>query len=241
MNRMKRVATLLIIPLTLSLVGCKPIAVLNPLFSESEWLFEPALLGDWVKMDSEKEGSCGFHDFNPQEKRYQVEFDDLEETGRLGKIGDNYYLDLVSVEQNSFPNRGQIELEITPTAQGYEVNPAVVLVSEQLFLDFRKNQSNLVMPDQPGKIKFNVRPLHKIYRLQLENNQLTIWYLDDEKFGKQIEAGMIKLAHQKEPFSLITADRSELQEFLRAYGQSEELFNEFGTYCRVVNQGPAQK
>jgi hypothetical protein len=236
MNRMKMIATLFIIPLTLSLVGCKPMSVLNPLFSESEWLFEPALLGDWVKMDSEKEESCRFHVFDPQEKKtYRVEFDDQEMYGWLGKIGDDYYLDLVSVVQGNLPNEGQVELDITPTAQGYEVKPAVILVSEQLYLDFRTDQSNLVMFDQTGKIKFKIRPLHQIYRLKLENNQLTIWYLDDEKFGKQIETGMIKLAHQEEPFSLITADRSELQEFLRTHGESEELFNECGTYRRAVN------
>jgi hypothetical protein len=60
--------------------------------------------------------------------------------------------------------------------------------------------------------------------------------LDDEKFGSQIEKGRIGLAHRKEPFALITAETLELQEFLRTYGKSGELFNELGTYRRAVNQ-----
>jgi hypothetical protein len=91
---------------------------------------------------------------------------------------------------------------------------------------------------QSEKIKFKIQPLHKIYRLRLENNLLTVWYLDDEKLGSQIEKGMIRLAHQKEPFALITAETLELQEFLRTYGKSGELFVELGTYRRAVNQEP---
>jgi hypothetical protein len=234
MNRIKIVATLFIIPLILSLVGCVPIPVLNPLFLESEWLFEPQLLGDWVKIDPEKQSFCSFGVFDSQEKKYTVNFDSQDETGRLGKIGDNYYLDIELVKQNSL-NKGEKELELIPTAQGYQVKPAVVLVSKQIYLDFRTDQSNQVMSDQSEKIKFKIRPLHEIYRLRLENDQLTIWYMDDEKFAKQIEMGMVKLAHQKEPFSLITADRLELQEFLKTYGESEAFFNELGTYRRVID------
>jgi hypothetical protein len=237
MNRIKMVATLIIIPLILSLVGCKPMLVLNSLFSESEWLFEPQLLGDWIKIDPEKQSFCSFHVFDPQEIKYKVDFDSQDEYGWIGKIGDNYYLDIESVEQNNLPNKGQGELDIIPTAQGYQVKPAKVMVSEQIYLDFLTDQPEQVLSGQSGKIKFKARPLHKIYRVRLENDQLTIWYLDDEKFAKQIETGMIKLAHQKEPFSLITADRLELQEFLKTYGESEALFSELGTYGRVVDQG----
>jgi hypothetical protein len=235
MNRIKKATTLFIIPLILSLVGCKPMLVLNPLFSESECLFEPQLLGAWVKIYPEKQSICSFDVFDPQGNKYKVDFDDQEETGWLGKIGDNYYLDIELVEQNNLPNKGQGELDIIPTAQGYQVKPAAVMVSEQIYLDFRTDQPEQVLSGQSGKIKFKARPLHKIYRLRLENDQLTIWYLDDEKFAKQIETGMVKLAHQKEPFSLIIADRLELQEFLKTYGESEAFFNELGTYRRVVD------
>jgi hypothetical protein len=236
MNRMKMTATLFIIALTLLLVGCKPIAVLNPLFSESELLFEPQLLGDWAKIDKDGEGFCNFHDFDPQTKRYSVAFDFQNESGWLGKINDDYYLDIVSVEPNALPNKGLGELGIIQTAQGYVVEPSVIPISEQLYLDFRTDQSSFLVNGQSEKIKFKIQPLHKIYRLRLENNQLTVWYLDDEKLGSQIEKGMIRLAHQKEPFALITAETLELQEFLRAYGKSGELFVELGTYRRVVNQ-----
>jgi hypothetical protein len=236
MNRMKMMVTLFIIALTLLLVGCKPIAVLNPLFSESELLFESQLLGNWVKMDKDGESFCNFHDFDPETKRYNVAFDFQNEIGWLGKIDDDYYLDIVSVEPNTLPNKGQGELGIIPTAQGYMVEPAVIPISEQLYLDFRTDQSNLFVNNQSEKIKFKIQPLHKIYKLRLENNQLTVWYLDDEKFGSQIEKGRIGLAHRKEPFALITAETLELQEFLRTYGKSGELFNELGTYRRAVNQ-----
>ena len=236
MIRRKMAAILFIISLTLTLVGCKPMPVLDPLFSESEWLFEPQLLGNWAKIDPEKQSFCSFHDFDAQAKRYKVDFDDENETGWLGRIGDNYYLDVVSMEPNDLPNKGQVELEITPTVQGYQVKPAVVVASDQVYLDFRADKPSQAISGQSEKIKFQIRPLHKIYRLKLENDQLTIWYLDDEKFVKQIEAGKIRLTYQKEPFSVITADRPELQEFLRTYGESEELFNELGIYRRAASE-----
>jgi hypothetical protein len=235
MNRMKRVAALFVSILIVSFVGCKPIPVINSLFSEEECLFEPELLGDWVQIDNEDKSTCSIHDFDPQTKRYRVDCDGQNETGRLGKIGDTYYLDLVSVAQNELPNNGQGELGIVPTTQGYVITPAVIPVSEQFYLDFRTDPSNRTEPDPLEKIQFKIQPMHKIYRLRLENNQLTIGYLDDEKFGNQIEKGMIQLAHQNEPFPMITADRLELQEFLRANGKNEELFVEAGTYRRAVN------
>jgi hypothetical protein len=236
MNRMKIVATLFVSVLTLSFVGCKPIPFINSLFSEEECLFEPQLIGDWVKINNEDKSYWLIHDFDPQTKSYHIDCDGQNETGWLGKIGDAYYLDLVSVAQNELPNKGQGELGIIATAQGHVITPAVIPVSEELYLDFRTDQSNPVVPDLLEKIKFKIQPMHKIYRLSLENNQLAIWYLDDEKFESQIEKGMIKISHQNEPFPLITADRSELQEFLRAYDKSGELFNELGTYYRAVNQ-----
>jgi hypothetical protein len=234
MNRRNLITILSIIFLTLTLPACAPMPVLNPLFSDSEWLFEPKLLGIWEKMDPENKSFCSFHDFDAQAKSYKVDFDNKNEAGWLGKIGDNHYLDIVSVEQTDLPNKGLGELEVTPTAKGYQVKPAVVVVSSQVYLDFTADNNDQAISAQSAKIRFNVRPLHKIYRLKLENDQLTIWYLDDEKFVKQIEAGKIKLAYQKEPFSMITANRSELQEFLRTYGESEELFKEMGTYRRAV-------
>ncbi len=234
MSRLKMAATLLIIPLTLFLGACGPMPVLNPLFSESEWLFEPQLLGIWEKMNSEDKSFCSFHDFDAQANRYKVDFDDQGETGWLGRINNIYYLDVVSMAQNDLPNKGLGELEIMPTAQGYQVKPAVVVITDQVYLDFRTDKPAQAISGQSAKITFNVQPLHKIYRLKLENDELTIWCLDGEKFDKQIDAGRIRVSHQKEPYSVITADRPELQEFLRAYGESEELFNELGTYRRAI-------
>jgi hypothetical protein len=236
MNRMKLVTTFIVSLLTLSLVGCKPIPVINSLFSEEECLLEPQLLGDWVKMDNEDKSTCLIHGYDPQTKTYHVDCDGQNEAGWLGKIGGDYYLDLVSVDQNELPNKGQGEFGLSSTAQGHIVTPAIIPVSEQLYLDFRTAQSNIVTTDLLEKIKFKIQPMHNIYRLSLENSQLKVWYLDDEKFVSQIDKGIVKLAHQKEPFPLITADRLELQEFLRAYGKSGELFKELGTYRRAVNQ-----
>ncbi|MGD0100806.1 MAG: hypothetical protein ABSC60_10715 [Acidobacteriota bacterium] len=237
MNRAKMVAALCSIPLMLLLVGCKPIAALNPLFSESERIFEPQLLGEWVSIDPQKKESLKFDSSNVQEKLYKIEIGGLEESGQLGKIGDDYFLDLSSTEQKDLPNKGQGELSIIRTANGYEIRPAIVMVSEELYLDFRTNHSDSAAPDQPQKVSFQIRPMHTFFRLKIENNQLTIRSLDDEKFIKQVDAGKISLAHQKAPFPLITADRPALKEFFSIYGKSEELFDEPDIYRRVASSG----
>jgi hypothetical protein len=234
MNRSKMAVSLLVIALIPALTGCVPMPVLNSLFSESESLFEPQLLGTWEKLDPENKGLFKFDDFDLKENKYSVGFDGEYKTARLGKIGDNYYLDIVELEQSGIPDQGQRELNLVPTAEGYQVNSAFVLASGNTILDFRTDKLAPAISDQSLKIKFTIRPLHEIYRLRLENDQLTIWYLDDEDFEEQIEKGAINLVHQKEPFGLITADRLEMQKFLQAYGESDNLFRELGTYRRAI-------
>jgi hypothetical protein len=122
MNRSKMAVSLLVIALIPALTGCVPMPVLNSLFSESESLFEPQLLGTWEKLDPENKGLFKFDDFDLKENKYSVGFDGEYKTARLGKIGDNYYLDIVELEQSGIPDQGQRELNLVPTAEGYQVN-----------------------------------------------------------------------------------------------------------------------
>jgi hypothetical protein len=234
MKHHKIALPLFILLLTIAFAGCKPIPALNSLFDDSEKIFDPKLLGEWISLNSEKETFCHFHDFDPKKKSYKLEVGGEPTVNAcLGKIGENYFLDVVTLEEDSLPNKGHQQLEVIPTTQGYALNPPVVLLSDELFLDFHENQGDPIGDASGAKIKFQVRPLHTIYKLILENDHLSLWFLDDEKFGGLIDAGKIKLAHQTEPFPLINAERLELQEFLRYQGDNAELFSEVGTYQRV--------
>jgi hypothetical protein len=238
MKHHKIVLPLFILLLTIAFAGCKPIPALNSLFDDSEKIFDPKLLGEWISLTSEKETFCHFHDFDPKKKSYKLEVGEEPAVNAcLGKIGENYFLDVVTLEEDSLPNKGQHQLEVIPTTQGYALNPPVVLLSDELFLDFHANQGDPIGNAPAAKIKFQVRPLHTIYKLKLENDHLSLCFLDDEKFAGLIKSGEFKLAHQEDPFLLINAEHQELQEFLRLQGDNAELFSEVGTYQR----GPETK
>jgi hypothetical protein len=236
MKHCKIVLPLFILSMTIAFAGCKPIPALNPLFEDSERIFEPKLLGEWVSLNSEKDTFCMFHDFDPKKKSYRLEVGgDPTVIASLGKIGDNYFLDVISKEEEALPNKGEQHLELVPTVQGYAVNPPVVLLSDEFFLDFRENQGDPTAAAPAVKIKFQVHPLHTIYKLRLDNNQLNLWFLDDDKFSSLIKSDKLKLAYQDDPFPLIIAGHQDLHEFLQIEGGNADLFSEVGTYCRSLD------
>jgi len=90
---MKRTALLLIVSVCLTLAGCVP--SLNPLYTEKDLTFDPALVGVWSEQDDSQE-TWAFE--KAGEKQYKLVYTDKGKTGefevRLLKLGGTLYLDL---------------------------------------------------------------------------------------------------------------------------------------------------
>ena len=227
------VAILFVIFFGLFLIGCDSVPALNPLFSESERISDSRLLGEWRATDADEGSFCKFKDFDRKSKSYKIEIGGQDYSGSLGKIGDATFIDVVPVEEEHLPNKGIGKMEIIKTDQGYGVKSGYIPISDQLFLDFRGNEKQEETASVVGEINFHVRPLHKIYMIRIENDLLTISYLDGEKLKSLVESGKISLAYQEEPFFLITADSVELRELLRVNNDGEELFHKLDTFRKV--------
>jgi hypothetical protein len=90
---MKRIALLLAVAFALIVAGCVP--SLNPLYTEKDLIFEPALVGVWAESDDAKE-TWAFE--KSGDKGYKLVYAADGKAGefdaRLLKLGDTMFLDL---------------------------------------------------------------------------------------------------------------------------------------------------
>jgi hypothetical protein len=105
-------------------------------------------------------------------------------------------------------------------------------IDDQLFIDIMSlGAKDPERPNQKGsgfEFSFDYLPTFSIAKIEFVNdNKITIKYLNGEYIKEQINKGNLRLKHEKDNLFgsfLITASSFELRQFLEKYGHDERLY-----------------
>jgi hypothetical protein len=212
------------------LAGCMPLDSLEPLYSDKDAVFDSALLGEWLSPDSSDEGVMTFAEVsNPQVSSYQITMRDKDGTSKYGAhlvdLQGHRFLDVVP--ENWDARAESYALHLDRSTNGVSLQPRLLRLGPAAYMEF--NSSG---PDSSaGKIKARLRPAHWFFKVTIDGRKLRLDWIDDEKLQKQVAQGKIHVGHAllgegKTKDVVITATTQDLQKFVVAHVNDDQLFSE---------------
>lgn len=236
--------TLLSLAFLALLAGCQPVDTFNPLYTDKDLTFDPALLGKWV-LD---EGSLEFSD--AANNTYTVVFSDATSPNRMVLEGHlltlqgHRFLDLIqktwAVDPGSFP------VTIEQTKNGLKATPRLLRTGDGAYLEF--------VPSSPAakaaQINVELKVVHWFVRIANDEKNLQLDYVDDDRLVKAIEAKKAEIAHALLPGTnegsdnqhlALTATTAELQKFVLDHVSDDQIFADSLKFHRVDNPATSAK
>jgi hypothetical protein len=211
------------------LLSCQPVDSLNPLYTEKDTVFDPALLGKWREKDSTLEF------FQSGTNEYQVIFTDdstppeqMELSGHLVSLEGHRFLDLVQKRWSSPPN--SYELRIDKIKNNLTLTPALVPAGDGAYIEFAPTGS-----DRAKQVKMQMRVAHWFFRFSVDGKTLEMDYIDDDRLNKALAAKAVQIAHllippekkngqEEKPQLVLTAITAELQKFVLDHVNDDQMF-----------------
>jgi hypothetical protein len=227
---MKSLALSLLVAWTLLLVGCAPVDSLNPLITKEEARFEPGLIGTWEESSDAGQSKDRLMfsravPEDPQSREYNVTFSSGEkDRGLLGCLEGDLYLDLSSpAELNNQGMHTFREIYVTPA---FHLIPQIVRLNDQLLLRLEADKAESADSDANGHLRIQVSPIHRFFKVEMDEKHLRLGYLDDEHLSKLLEEKRIFIpAMQNNDQALIlTAPTDQLQSMVRQLSPDPEAF-----------------
>lgn len=232
---------LLPLGLVLLLAGCdapdQVVGSVHPLFSESDPVFEPALVDAWVKNGGEGRGDEGSLRFEKRgDDGYQLIVTDRggEEQARyesvLLRLGEHFFLDYVPEKLQV--NSVSCKLRLLRSPRENEFAPHLLYVGDQALLEF------LPIEHSAGRESCQVHFLkaHWFLKVSHEGDVLRLAVLDPVWLQKMLAEEQVQLDHEpvdegQHNFAL-TASTRDLQEFVLAHANDDDAFPETMEWIR---------
>ena len=216
------------------LVGCEPVDSLNPLYSESDVIFDDDLVGVW-QSPGEDDGTITFTRSDSaftdhSVAGYSILMKDKDGAsskyeGHLLNIGGKRFLDVIPREWEA--NSASFPLHLTHSKEkGAGIVPRLLRLGAASYLEFTDNS-----PEADAQIIARLRPAHWFFKVIRTDNKLHMEWMDDDKFEKAVETGKIKISNTllrngKHTDVVITAGTKELQKFIADHANDSDLFSE---------------
>ncbi len=220
------------------LVGCAPVDSLNPLFTDKDVIFDPALVGHWG--DPEKDGSTdgGMEFVKSGENGYRIIMTDkdgstLEYQAHLAILQGHRFLDVVPSfvpkEWADLPDAEVVLADSTNEANKPNDKPGfklpLVRLDGSAYLEFAESDS----PAKRGHFKLQIRRGHWFCKVSVEGSDLHLNCLDPDWLGTQIDEGKIKIEHtfvaSGHEGLVLTALTTDLQRFVLAHADDKKAFS----------------
>ena len=204
----------------LLLTGCVPVDCINPLYTDRNVIFDPALVGKWGGSNPD-DGVLRFD--RAEEGAYQMVFTQKTPSGHsqetvcvahLVSLGGEKYLD---VSPKQFDGTSQQYLFRTDgSRKGSMFLPALERISDGVYLEVRG--------PIPGKgnsqeLQVKLRPAHWIFKVYLSEKTLSLSYLDQQWVEEAIKKKLLQAEHLKARSEnsaewLLSGSTAELQQFI---------------------------
>jgi hypothetical protein len=222
---------LVLLALMACLTGCVPVDCINPLYTDKNVIFDPALLGKWVSANPE-EGVLRFD--RAEEGAYQMVItqktpsDHSTETvylAHLVSLGGEKYLD---VSPTQFDGTAQQYLFRTDgSKKGSMFRPGLERISDGVYLEVRG--------PTPGKgnsqeLQLKLRSAHWICKVYLNEKTLSLSYLDQQWVEEVIKKKLLQAEHLKARSEnsaewLLSGSTAELQQFVVQHADDPGAFS----------------
>lgn len=226
-----RKSALFLVLLLSSLLGCVPVDSLSPLYTERNVIFEPALIGTWVGEDRDK-GSLRFEkEDGDGYQMVSVEKKDgfMQETvyeAHLVSLGGEKYLDISPKELDL--SSEQLTLHLTHSKKNVSIEPGLASITSGLFMETSPGPNKGATHD----VQLRFRAAHWIFKVAVDNDQLTLAYLDDEWIKEAAEKKELRIPHMRageHKRLALTGSTAELQQFIVQQADREGAFSNLST------------
>lgn len=228
----------------LLLAGCEPQESLNPLFTDKDVVFDPALVGTWIT----KEWESTKEDKDMLNLMFQKSGDaaayTLIETGKddgnqvqikykahLLQLREFLFLDLTQEEpavselaQNSY------KLKLIQSRSESRFEPHLLKLGELVYLELVPQESG-----EDGDFDLRVIQAHWFFRIWIDGDVLRLSEFDDGWFEKIIDEGRIDIDHERvsgKGETVLTASTEALQTFVLDHVEDEGAFEDLGEWHR---------
>jgi hypothetical protein len=219
-----------LLALILLLTGCMPVDSLNPLYTDKDVVFDDALDGDWVTLDSENKSVTSFvrTSSNTEPDYYTLKMVDDEGSktefqAHLLEIGGYRFLDTIPEVWEA--RSDSYSLHLISTKHGIKVQPRLLRLGMAAYLEFTP------APENGGEIQARLRRAHSFFRVRLDHNSMRLDWIDDEVLRKSIEQGKIHIGNVimgegKSKNLVLTAETKDLQRFVIDHIDDDSVFSE---------------
>jgi len=221
------------------LAGCAPVDSLSPLYTETDVVFDPALLGQW----HEKAGEKGGWSFTKADDGgYVLLISDTDDNGQninlmyeahLVDLQGHRFLDLAPL-QIYFPESNEWTLNLVRHKSGVTARPQLEHIGFSAYLELADGQSYA----DADSFQARLRLAHTFYKVEMDDDGKTLHltHLDDEWVTKQIESGTLAIAHQmvgdENKTAVLTASTADLQQLVLEHFNDNLAFNGTSTIYR---------
>lgn len=213
----------------LLITGCVPVDSLNPIYTEKNVIFDPALLGEWVG-DNPDEGRLRIERAGDNAYQFVV----TEKTdgswmrasvydAHLVSLGGEQYLD---VQPRQLQTSDMAKLNAVFLKSGLRLQPSLLNIGDGLFLEFGAGAKK----GKAQEIEIKLRTAHWMMKVDLDHGTLRLAYLDDEWVKNEIKRGALLVAHQRAKAEssekwVLTGSTAELQQFVVEQADREGAFS----------------
>ena len=205
--------------LLLFLTGCVPIDSLNPIYTGSDGIFDPALLGRWASGQSDESLRVERGENNSYlvifEKKDQDTHEENVYEAHLVNLGGDKYLDVVPKTVLGAPAAATFQMD--RAKKNARFAPTLQRITDGLYIE--------VLGRAPGKariqeLQIKLRPVHWFAKVEIHEKSLSLNYLDDEWVEKAIKKHYIQASHMTASDGhegknwVLTGSTSELQSLI---------------------------
>lgn len=225
---MKLSRFLLALPLAVVLAGCSPVDSLNPLYTDKDVVFDPALLGQW----GSENGGLNFAKLGDNAYRIVMSGKD-DDTGQitsmfldahLVQLQGHRFLDVVWKEYALGNGDSRPEVRILHTKSGLQVEPRLINAGMGAYLELAPGEAN----DGTDRLTMRYREAHEFFKVLTadEGHTLKLVQLDDSWIESQIRDGKLVIDHEAAQgnSTVLTAATPELQRLVLDHINDEEAF-----------------
>ena len=219
-----------LICIALLLVGCVPVDSLNPIYTEKDVIFDPALVGTWVG-ENPDEGNLRIaragqnaYQFVMTERKDDSWMKTSVYQARLVSLGGEKFLD---VQPMGLDLSDQADLNIISSKKGVRFEPPLVDIGAGLFVEFFPGR---VSKGKGQHVQMRLRQSHWIFKADLDHGFLRLAYLDNEWINNEVKRGTLLARNQraKTDFAdkwVLTGSTAELQQFVVEQADREGAFS----------------
>jgi hypothetical protein len=228
--------TTAVVALAALLAACGPASSLNPLFTDKDLIFDPALVGEWRekgpdhgRLRFEQAGPAVYRAISIEPQGSGGETTETPYEAHLARLGAYRFLDVCPLQLTA-ANDSQ---PLGPWPAGADAAVSRFLqIGDGFYMEVQGSGSS----DSQSPGQANLRRGHWIFRLDNNGRTLRLTALDDDWLKSAIDKGDVAIAHSSSDQDgkeiVITAPSSDLQQLVLDHATDHKAFSDITVFVK---------